>query len=264
MWKPPERIKFETAVARWPSAEEAAGSRLYSPLTTPNFELTQRTWVPAMVPWRASEDGDVTQDVIDWYARFAEGRPGAIVIEATGIRDIPSGPLLRISSDRYLPGLQRLTNAVREASGGQTRLFIQLIDFLQIRRRPQPGAFFERFLEVTALHRERLGMEADDEQAVRQRLATLEDAELEVVLAPSELEALRHGELAWRQRSIASLGRGHIHCHNRRHPLMLARSIAPRGASARLGQCAAGYRRYHARRRAYVAHQHAPRARARE
>jgi len=193
MWKPPERIKFETAVARWPSAEEAAGSRLYSPLTTPNFELTQRTWVPAMVPWRASEDGDVTQDVIDWYARFAEGRPGAIVIEATGIRDIPSGPLLRISSDRYLPGLQRLTNAVREASGGQTRLFIQLIDFLQIRRRPQPGAFFERFLEVTALHRERLGMEADDEQAVRQRLATLEDTELEVVLAPSELEALRHG-----------------------------------------------------------------------
>ena len=70
MWKPPERIKFETAVARWPSAEEAAGSRLYSPLTTPNFELSQRTWVPAMVPWRASEDGDVTQDVIDWYARF--------------------------------------------------------------------------------------------------------------------------------------------------------------------------------------------------
>ena len=117
MWKPPERIKFETAVARWPSAEEAAGSRLYSPLTTPNFELSQRTWVPAMVPWRASEDGDVTQDVIDWYARFAEGRPGAIVIEATGIRDIPSGPLLRISSDRYLSGLQRLTNARRDSSG---------------------------------------------------------------------------------------------------------------------------------------------------
>ena len=30
------------------------------------------------------------------------GRPGAIVIEATGIRDIPSGPLLRISHDRYV------------------------------------------------------------------------------------------------------------------------------------------------------------------
>src|SRR5262245_16279441 len=29
------------------------------------------------------------------YSRFAEGRPGVIVVEATGIRDIPSGPLLR-------------------------------------------------------------------------------------------------------------------------------------------------------------------------
>ena len=114
------------------------------------------------------------------------------MIEATGIRDIPSGPLLRISSDRYIPGLQQLAGAVREASGGQTRLLIQLIDFLQIRRRPKPDAF-ERFLEVTASHRERLGMDADDEQAVRQRLAALEDAELEVVLAPRELEALRHG-----------------------------------------------------------------------
>ena len=130
MWKPPERIKFETAVARWPTAEEAARSRLYSPLTAPNFKMTQRTWVPAMVPWRASDNGDVTQDVVDWYARFAEGKPGAIVVEATGIRDIPSGPLLRISDDRYVAGLRRLTDAVRVASDGQPRFLIQLIDFL--------------------------------------------------------------------------------------------------------------------------------------
>ena len=57
-----------------------------------------------MVPWRASEEGNVTQDVIDWYARFAEGMPGAIVVEATGIRDIPSGPLLRISDERHVAG----------------------------------------------------------------------------------------------------------------------------------------------------------------
>ena len=137
MWKPPERIKYQTTVARWPTQEEAVGSRLYSSLSTPNLSLGQRTWVPAMVPWRASEEGDVTQDVIDWYARFAEGMPGAIVVEATGIRDIPSGPLLRISDERYVAGLRRLTDAVREASGGRTRLLIQLIDFLTIRRRPQ-------------------------------------------------------------------------------------------------------------------------------
>ena len=193
MWKPPERIKYQTTVARWPTQEEAVGSRLYSSLSSPNLSLEQRTWVPAMVPWRASEEGDVTQDVIDWYARFAEGMPGAIVVEATGIRDIPSGPLLRISDERYVAGLRRLTDAVREASGGRTRLLIQLIDFLTIRRRPQPEAFFNRFLKVTAIHRQRLGMEHQDEQAVRQRLLSLSDAELEDVLSPRELESLRHG-----------------------------------------------------------------------
>ena len=193
MWKPPERIKYQTAVAQWPTAQEAAQSHLYSPLRTPNLCLHQRTWVPAMVPWRASDNGDVSQEVIDWYKRFAQGRPGAIVVEATGIRDIPSGPLLRISDDRYVAGLRRLTDAVREASGGQTRLLIQLIDFLTIRRRPQPEVFFQRFLEVTETHRQRLGMQHDDEQAVRQRFLSLSDAELEGVLSTRELESLRQG-----------------------------------------------------------------------
>ena len=193
MWKPPERIKYQTAVARWPTAQEAEQSHLYSPLRAPNLCLQQRTWVPAMVPWRASDNGDVSQEVIDWYKRFAQGRPGAIVVEATGIRDIPSGPLLRISDDGYLAGLRRLTDAVREASGGQTRLLIQLIDFLTIRRRPQPEVFFKRFLEVTETHRQRLGMQHDDEQAVRQQFLSLSEAELEGVLSTRELESLRQG-----------------------------------------------------------------------
>jgi len=193
MWKPPERIKYETTVAQWPTAEAAKRSQLYSPLCAPNLDLAQRTWVPAMVPWRASDNGDVTQDVIDWYARFAAGKPGAIVVEATGIRDIPSGPLLRISDDRYVAGLRRLTNAVHEASDGETRLLIQLIDFLAIRRRPQPDAFFNRFLEITAAHRRQLGMEREKEQAIRAHLSTLTDAELEHVLSPRELDTLRQG-----------------------------------------------------------------------
>ena len=85
-----------------------------------------------MVPWRASEEGFVTRDVLEWYGRFASGRPGAIVVEATGIRDIPSGPLLRIGHDRFVPGLRELVETVRSASEGQTRLFIQIIDFLAV------------------------------------------------------------------------------------------------------------------------------------
>ncbi len=119
MWKPPERIKHPLLETRWPSAEEAARSRLFSPLEIGRLRLRHRTWVPAMVPWRASEEGFVTEQVLAWYERCARGRPGALVVEATGIRDIPSGPLLRVGDDRFVPGLSRLVETVRRASGGR-------------------------------------------------------------------------------------------------------------------------------------------------
>ncbi len=156
MWTPPEKHRHPVAPTRWPTAAEAAASRWFSPVSCGPLQLEQRTWVPAMVPWRASEDGQVTQDVVDWYARFAGGRPGALVVEATGIRDVPSGPLLRIGDDRFVPGLARLAAAVRAASGGHTRLLIQLIDFLVVRRRPPADRFFARFLAVDPGHRARM------------------------------------------------------------------------------------------------------------
>ena len=92
MWRPAERIRHDAKPGVWPTAAEAAASRLFSPIEVGSLKLAQRTWVPAMVPWRASDDGFVTPDVLDWYECFARGQPGAIVVEATGIRDVPSGP----------------------------------------------------------------------------------------------------------------------------------------------------------------------------
>src|SRR5215510_151426 len=149
------RIRHRPPPARWPTAEEAARSRWFSPARIGPLTIEQRTWVPAMVPWRATEDGVVTPEVLDWYARFAEGQPGVLVVEATGIRDVASGPLLRIGDDRFLPGLRRLVQTVRERSGGRTRLFIQAIDFLAVRRRPEPAKYFARFLQVDAALRTR-------------------------------------------------------------------------------------------------------------
>jgi 2,4-dienoyl-CoA reductase-like NADH-dependent reductase (Old Yellow Enzyme family) len=191
MWQPPARIKHELPAAAWPTPTQAASARLYQPLAIGPRKAMQRTWVPAMVPWRATEDGFVTRDVIDWYSRFAQGRPGVMVVEATGIRDIPSGPLLRIGHDRFIPGLRDLVNAVREASQGETLLFIQLIDFLSIRRRPPRDKFFGRFLAITDQHREFVGGGTDDE--VREKLATLEDSQLSAVLSPRELEDYERG-----------------------------------------------------------------------
>ena len=89
-------------------------------------------------------------------ARFAEGRPGVLVVEATGVRDIPSGPLLRIGDDRFIPGLRKLVEVVREASEGQTLLFIQIIDFLAVKRRPEKAKYFQRFLQIDEHHRRAL------------------------------------------------------------------------------------------------------------
>jgi 2,4-dienoyl-CoA reductase-like NADH-dependent reductase (Old Yellow Enzyme family) len=191
MWHPDPFIKHPIPSTRPPSAEAASRSRWFSPLRVGRLDLVERTWVPAMVPWRATEDGHVTPAVLQWYERFARGQPGALVVEATGIRDIPSGPLLRIGHDRFLPGLTELVQTVRRASEGRTRLFIQIIDFLRIRRRPDPEKFFRDFLVLTDRHR---ALAAGPDEHVREALARLPEEQWPGVLEDRELESLRHGE----------------------------------------------------------------------
>ena len=200
MWKFANPIKHPLLETHWPTAEQAANSLLFSSVDIGKREALSRTWVPAMVPWRATEDGFVTQQNLDWYQRFAEGRPGVLVVEATGVRDIPSGPLLRIGDDRFIPGLRKLVDVVKEASDGETLLFIQIIDFLAVKRRPDPGKYFQRFLTLDDHHRESLAQvtnqsawlsAADDE--VREFLQRAGDDVLDAVLRPRELEALRFG-----------------------------------------------------------------------
>ena len=153
-----------------------------------------------MVPWRATEDGFVTQDNLDWYRRFAQGRPSALVVEATGVRDIPSGPLLRIGHDRFIPGLSKLVQTVREASQGHTKLFIQIIDFLAVKRRPDPAKYFERFLHIKNHHRRAIAELTEDahwldagENELRGFLKTAAAEVLDQVLTGRELESLRFG-----------------------------------------------------------------------
>jgi len=200
MWKFANPIRHSILETRWPNAEEAARSRLFSPVAIGNLEARSRTWVPAMVPWRATEDGFVTEQNLDWYRRFAEGRPGVLVVEATGVRDIPSGPLLRIGDDRFIPGLRKLVEAVREASGGETLLFIQIIDFLAVKRRPEKSKYLQRFLKLDDYHRRAL-VDVTSQQVwltasedhIREFLLNVDDEVLDVVLRPRELEALRFG-----------------------------------------------------------------------
>ncbi len=199
----------------WPDSASATQSLLFSPLALASgLQLQHRSWVPAMVPWRATDEGFVTPEVLAWYRRFAEGQPAVLVVEATGIRDVPSGPLLRVGHDRFLPGLEQLVECVREASGGKTRLLIQLIDFLAMRRRPERSRFFERYLSLHQHHVDGLlqlstksglttppegssghhaGPSLANESELRRALAALSDAQLAQVLRPRELEDLSMG-----------------------------------------------------------------------
>jgi 2,4-dienoyl-CoA reductase-like NADH-dependent reductase (Old Yellow Enzyme family) len=193
--RPDKRLLRLLPVERWPSAEEVLASRWMSPIELGPVRALERTWVPAMVPWRATPDGFVTPAVIDWYRRFAEGAPGVIVVEATGIRDVPSGPLLRVSHDRFVPGLRALVEAVREASRGRTRLFLQIIDFLAIKRRPERDTFLQRFLVIDDALRARLpsAIADRDEPAIRAHLCAEDDAALAAVLSPRDLESMTMG-----------------------------------------------------------------------
>jgi len=200
MWRPANPVRHEIPETRWPTADEAARSLLFRPVRVGPLTLESRTWVPAMVPWRATDDGYVTPANLEWYGRFAAGRPGALVVEATGVRDIPSGPLLRVGHDRYIPGLRELVETVRRASEGRTRLFIQIIDFLSVKRRPDPARYFERFLNLTARHRRALAEATGDagwlaraDAEVRAFLASADESLLARVLDERELESLFYG-----------------------------------------------------------------------
>jgi 2,4-dienoyl-CoA reductase-like NADH-dependent reductase (Old Yellow Enzyme family) len=117
-----------------------------------------------MVTWRGTDDGEVTPAVREIYLRYARGGAGMIVLEATGIRDVRSGPLLRLSHDRFIPGLEALREEIRAVS--EALVVPQIIDFLKIATRKPTRAFIESavargLLSETALGVDDAAFEAD-------------------------------------------------------------------------------------------------------
>ena len=155
------------------------------------------------------------------------------MVEATGVRDIPSGPLLRIGHDRFIPGLRKLVETVRRRSGGHTRFFIQIIDFLAVKRRPEKAKYFESYFAPSDRHRRALA-EAMNEQSwlaatdqqVRALLKAAPDDLIEVALDESEIE------------SCVTLSRArtdtHL-AHIKELPLCCRRFLQPQPARARSG-----------------------------
>jgi len=142
-----------------PSQSSRSPSLLFTPfpIGKGGLVLPNRIWLPAMVTWRGTEDGHVTPAVREIYLRYARGGAGMIVLEATGIRDVRSGPLLRLSHDRFVPGLRALRAEMRGASNAL--VVPQIIDFLKIATRKATRAFIEGAVARGVLSEAALGVE---------------------------------------------------------------------------------------------------------
>ena len=105
---------------------------LFEPLTIRGLTLPNRLVLPAMVTRLSGEDGVVNDDIRARYTRFARGGVGLIVVEAMAVHSAKSGPLLRISSDAFAPGLTDLAHRVHDA--GPSKVVPQIIHFLKIAR----------------------------------------------------------------------------------------------------------------------------------
>jgi 2,4-dienoyl-CoA reductase-like NADH-dependent reductase (Old Yellow Enzyme family) len=143
--------------------------------------LPNRVWLPAMVTWRGTEDGHVTDSVREIYLRYAQGGAGMIVLEAIGVRDVASGPLLRLSDDRFVPGLTALVREMKAVSG--SLVMPQIIDFLKIARRKPTREFMEGLVRRGRLPEPALDL-SDTEFEAR-----LE----ELVPGPRDRREFRHG-----------------------------------------------------------------------
>jgi 2,4-dienoyl-CoA reductase-like NADH-dependent reductase (Old Yellow Enzyme family) len=104
--------------------------KLFEPLDVAGMVVANRVMVPAMVTRLSGEDGLVNQDIIDRYVRYAQGGAGLIVIEAMAVHHAKSGPLLRISDDRFVPGLADLAQRVHDTS--DSKVVPQIIHFMKV------------------------------------------------------------------------------------------------------------------------------------
>ena len=107
-------------------------SLLFTPLTLRSMTLPNRIVLPAMVTRLSGEDGVVNDDIRARYVRYAKGGAGLVVVEAMAVHQSKSGPLLRISSDDFVPGLTDLAKRCHDAGPG--KVVPQIIHFLKIAR----------------------------------------------------------------------------------------------------------------------------------
>ncbi|MEK4515989.1 FAD-dependent oxidoreductase [Paenibacillus sp. FSL H8-0122] len=91
---------------------------LFSPIQIRGLELKNRIIFPAMGTKMPTEERFVTRQLIDYHVARAEGGCGLNFTEVCSVYG-PAAPkkFLAISDDKYIPGLQQLTDAIHNVGG---------------------------------------------------------------------------------------------------------------------------------------------------
>lgn len=103
---------------------------LFEPCEVSGMKLKNRVVSVPVVSNLATEDGYVTDDLIERYRRIAEGGTGWTIIEDVVVLARKSPFNLRIWDDKFVPGLKTLTDAIHAVPGA--KIGIQLGHFLKI------------------------------------------------------------------------------------------------------------------------------------
>jgi len=87
---------------------------IFEPITINNLKIENRIYLPAMHLGMA-QDFEITDQIINFYAQRAKGRPGMICAGYATVDEL-SGNTQNIGAhdDKFIPGLQRLSNAIKD------------------------------------------------------------------------------------------------------------------------------------------------------
>ncbi len=92
--------------------------KLFSPAQIGSLTLTNRIILPAMCTVFANEGGYVSDKLIDYHVARAKGGCGLNIVEIASIHPTSAVPkVLGIYDDKFIPGLEQLARAIKEAGG---------------------------------------------------------------------------------------------------------------------------------------------------
>lgn len=92
--------------------------KLFEPITIRGMELKSRIILPAMGTKFSGKTSFVTDQLIDYHVARVKGGSTLNIVEVSSVHT-PSAPrgFLSISEDAYIPGFQKLTDAIHKAGG---------------------------------------------------------------------------------------------------------------------------------------------------